>query len=147
MAHLAVLYVYFALFNLAFPFVHAARYGIAHQNILQLTCLLFSAVALGILVWLTPFMYRFIGFTFILSEVCRAMGTHLAPSAASDATRCVEDYHKPPQVAILKEAVPQTVIPHDLVELTADFLAIDDFDLSRMSAAECEELKQRAIHR
>jgi hypothetical protein len=143
--HLYLLAMYSVLFNLAFPFVHVLRYGVFHLNVLQVTCLLFAGAALTTLIVLTPFMYRFITFTFLVKEFCDAFGWDMGPKEAKQASECVAEYHKPPHVAVLKAAIGIEVLPYDVAEgFVAPFVTIDDFDLRNMSAEECAALKDRA---
>uniref|UniRef100_A0A7S1PND7 XK-related protein n=1 Tax=Neobodo designis TaxID=312471 RepID=A0A7S1PND7_NEODS len=138
------MYVYAVLFNLAFPFVHAWRYGIAHQNVLQLTCLACSGASLAVIVLLLPFMFRFVTFTFVVREVCQSLGTSHTPQQASEASEMVSQYHKPPQVGVLKAAISVSVLPFDVTEEVASFLALNDLDLSSLSVEQCAALKDRA---
>jgi hypothetical protein len=140
--HLIILVVYSVLFNLAFPFVHVLRYGVFHLNVLQVTCLLFAGAALTTLIVLTPFMYRFITFTFLVKEFCDAFGWDMGPKEAKQASECVAEYHKPPHVAVLKAAIGIEVLPYDVAEgFVAPFVTIDDFNLGDLSAEECAVLK------
>jgi hypothetical protein len=139
-----VLFIIFSFaFNFAFPFLHVYWYGVRHLNLLQTCCLVFSALTLVLMIVLSPFMYRFITFTFLMKDVCNAFGWDVGPSSAQDATDLVAEYHKPPQVAILKSAVPVDVLPYDLTEVVADFVRVDHLDLSDLSAERCAELKDR----
>ena len=139
-----VVYVYAVLFNLAFPFVHAWRYGLAHQNVLQLTCLACAAMCLLTLAMLAPFMYRFVSFTYAVREIGTAMSCKHAPTEAKQASTMVGEYHKPPQVAVLKAAVSVAVLPFDVTEEVAAFLSMDDLDLRTLTAEQCAALKDRA---
>jgi hypothetical protein len=117
---------------------------VAHQNVLQLTCLVCAGLSLLTLVALAPFMYRFVSFTFVVREMGNAIGASFAPQEAKEASAMVADYHKPPQVAVLKAAIRVAVLPFDVTEEVATFLSADDLDMRSLSAEDCAALKDRA---
>jgi hypothetical protein len=136
------------LFSLAYIPAHAAQNAETH-NILQLTCLIATGVALLLAVAVAPAGYRYarhnVAFDWCSSHLTRLEdGGARAPAVMT----MITEYHAPPFVECLQAAVPPSVLPVEVTGLCAGFLGPRDVGgLYRLTIEQSAALKQEIADR
>ena len=137
----AVLYALGQIFSFLFPFI---SFGIRYQtqNLLQRFCFFSMIGPLCAALCLAPYAYKYYWFNTHVKHLL-ALGTN--ETLQNTLNRWIASYHVPPYALIVRRAVPNDLIPFDVVDHLSRFLRPNDVDMSQLSIAECRALKEQFL--